>query len=172
MPPENLGKYCHFHRMPCQRGMTVFHLLDRGSHSYICSCCPHFPSSTNNMMTAISLVTHTAWLIYPVGPTNPIPDAWFVLKKYVLGGLDSCYWWSRGSPGASQEALVVENLPANAGDARDAGSIPGSRRSPGVENGNPFWFSCLDNLMDRGACRATVHGLQRVGHDWVNKHTQ
>ena len=60
---------------------------------------------------------------------------------------------------------MVENLPANAGDARDAGSIPGSGRSPGVENGNPFWFSCLDNLMDRGACRATVRRLQRVGHD-------
>ena len=158
--------------MPCQRGMTVFHLLDRGGHSYMCSCCPHFPTSTNNTMPAVSLVTHTAWLIHPVGPTNPVPDAWFVLKKPVLGGLDSRYWWSRGSPGASQVAPVVENLPASARDARDTGSIPGSGRSLGVENGNPFWFSCLDNLMDRGACKATVHGLQRVGHNWVNKHTQ
>ena len=41
---------------------------------------------------------------------------------------------------------MVENLPANAGDARDTGSIPGSGRSPGVENGNPFWYSCLRTI--------------------------
>ena len=44
--------------------------------------------------------------------------------------------------GASQVALVVENLPANAGDVRDAGSIPGSGRSPGRGNGNPLQYSC------------------------------
>ena len=41
---------------------------------------------------------------------------------------------------------VVKNPPANAGDAREAGSIPG--RSPGVGNGNPLWYSCLENSMD------------------------
>ena len=50
---------------------------------------------------------------------------------------------------------AVKNPPAN---ARDAGSIPGSGRSPGEGNGNPFQYSCLGNSMDRGACRATVHG--------------
>ena len=49
---------------------------------------------------------------------------------------------------------IVENLPA--GDARDVGSIPESRRSPGVGNGNPLQYSCLENFMDRGACWATV----------------
>ena len=43
--------------------------------------------------------------------------------------------------------LVVKNLPANAGDVRDAGSIPGAGRSPGVVYGNPFQYSCLENLM-------------------------
>ena len=51
-----------------------------------------------------------------------------------------------GFPGGS----VVKNPPANAGDARDAGSIPGSERSPGVGNGNPLQYSCLENPMDRG----------------------
>ena len=46
---------------------------------------------------------------------------------------------------------VVKNLPANTGDTRDAGSIPGSRRSPGTGNGNPLQYSCLENTMDRGA---------------------
>ena len=63
-------------------------------------------------MTVVSLVTHTAWLTQPVGPPSPIPDVWFVLKKCMLGGLDSHYWSSRGSPGASQGALAGENLPA------------------------------------------------------------
>ena len=53
---------------------------------------------------------------------------------------------------------MVKNLPANAGDL---GSIPGLGRSPGVENGNPLQYSCLENSTDRGACRATVHGAAK-----------
>ena len=60
---------------------------------------------------------------------------------------------------ASQVALVVRNLPANAGDVRDAGSIPGWGRSPGGGHGNPLQSSCLENSMDRGAWQATVHGI-------------
>ena len=55
-------------------------------------------------------------------------------------------------------ALVVKNPPANAGDARDVGSIPGSGRSPGGGHGNLLQYSCLKNPMDRGAWQATVHG--------------
>ena len=58
---------------------------------------------------------------------------------------------------ASQVVLVVENLPANAGDIRYAVLIPGSGRSPGERNGNPLQYSCLENSMDRGAWWATVH---------------
>ena len=46
---------------------------------------------------------------------------------------------------------MVKNRPANAGDTGDVGSIPGSVRSPGGGNGNPLQYSCLENLMDRGA---------------------
>ena len=62
---------------------------------------------------------------------------------------------------ASQVGLVVKNPPANAGDVRDSDSIPGSGRSPGKGHGNPLHCSCLENPMDRGACRTTVHGLQK-----------
>ena len=58
---------------------------------------------------------------------------------------------------ASQVALVVKNLPANAGDIRDTGLVPGSGRSPGEGHGNPFQYSSLENPMDRGAWWATVH---------------
>ena len=51
---------------------------------------------------------------------------------------------------------MVKNLPANAGDT---GLIPGSGRSPGVGNGNPLQYSCLENSMDRGAWQAPVCGV-------------
>ena len=49
--------------------------------------------------------------------------------------------------------------------AGDAGSVPGSGRSPGGGNGNPAQYSCLESPMDRGAQRAMVRGVARVGHD-------
>ena len=54
-------------------------------------------------------------------------------------------------------ALVVKNLPASAEDLGDAGSIPGSGKSPGGGHGDPLQYSCLENPVDRGAWRATVH---------------
>ena len=48
-------------------------------------------------------------------------------------------------------------------NAGDLGSVPGVRRSPGGGNGNPLWYSCLENPMDRGAWRATIHVVTRVG---------
>ena len=62
---------------------------------------------------------------------------------------------------ASQVALGVKNSPANAGDTRDWGSIPGLGRSLGGGHGNPLQCSCLENPMDRGAWRATVHGVAK-----------
>ena len=54
-------------------------------------------------------------------------------------------------------ALVIKNAPTNAGDIRDIGSIPGSRRFPGEGNGDPLQYSCMENLIDSGAWWATVH---------------
>ena len=53
---------------------------------------------------------------------------------------------------------MFKNLPANAGDIRDVGSIAGSGRSPGGGHGNTLQYSSLGNLMNRGAWRAMVHG--------------
>ena len=60
-----------------------------------------------------------------------------------------------GLPGG----VVVKNTSANAGNARDSGSIPGLGRSPGEGNGNPLRSSCLGNPTGRGAWWATVHGV-------------
>ena len=56
---------------------------------------------------------------------------------------------------------MVKNLPANAGDIIDEGSVPGLGRSPGEGNGYPLQYSCLENFMDRGARRATVSEITK-----------
>ena len=56
---------------------------------------------------------------------------------------------------------MVKNLPACAGDTGDLGSIPGSGRSPGGAQNNPFQYSCLENPMERGIGWATVHGIAK-----------
>ena len=61
--------------------------------------------------------------------------------------------------------LVLKNLPANTGDIRTAGLIPGSVRSPRGGHGNPLQYSCLENPMDRGPGELQSIELQRVGHD-------
>ena len=63
---------------------------------------------------------------------------------------------------ASEVLLVVKNLPANAGDTSDVGSISGLGRSPGVGNGDQLQYSCLENSMDRGTWWTTVHGVTKV----------
>ena len=66
--------------------------------------------------------------------------------------------------GASQVALVVKNPPANTGDIRDMGSIPGLKRSPGGGQGSPLQYSCLENPMDRGVWWATIY---EVAKSWT-----
>ena len=62
-----------------------------------------------------------------------------------------------GFPGGS----IVKNPPANAGDVGDVGSIPGSRRSLGVENDNPLQYSCLENSTDKACRQAIVYGVAK-----------
>ena len=69
-------------------------------------------------------------------------------------------------PSKNKVTLVVKNLPANVGDIRDAGSIPGSRRSPGRGNDNKLQYSCLENPIDRGPWWATIH---RITESDMNK---
>ena len=89
-----------------------------------------------------SVLNNTELLSYSSGVQKPDMD---------LTGLKSRASWT------SQAALVVKSPPANAGDIRDVGSIPGSGRSPGGGHSSPLQYSCLENPMDRGAWQATVH---------------
>ena len=73
--------------------------------------------------------------------------------------------------GASQVVLVVRNPPTNARDIRDTGSIPGLGGSPGEGHGSPLQYSCLENPMDRGYWRDTVHGVAKSGTTQATIHT-
>ena len=85
------------------------------------------------------------------------------LSPFLLGGSAQilsvhillCFTLLLGFPGDTG----VKNLLANAGDARDAGFILGSGRFPGEGNGNPLQYSCLENPMDRGTRKDTVHRI-------------
>ena len=76
----------------------------------------------------------------------------------------------RGSP----DGLVVKNPPANAGDTRDAGSVPESGRTPAGGYGSPLQYSRLENPMDRGAWWATVHSVpqSQTRLKWPSRHTE
>ena len=87
------------------------------------------------------------WLIYTIR---------YNFKKEI-----DLYSDRKGFPGGS----VVKNLPANAEDAGNLGSIPESGRSPEEGHGNPLHYSCLGNPMDRGTWQAIVHRVTRVRHN-------
>jgi len=92
--------------------------------------------------------------------TCPITKAWSVSEGNRERAMSHCR--NKNNPlvlWVSQVMQVVKNPPANAGDLRDSGSTPGSGRSPGGGHRNPLQYSCLENPMDRGAWRATVHSV-------------
>ena len=81
-------------------------------------------------------------------------------------------WFNVMIQRASQVVLVLKNLLANAGDVRDASSIPGLGRSPGGGHDNPNQYSCLENPMDRGALWAMVYRVpkSRTQLKWLSMH--
>ena len=103
----------------------------------------------------------------------------------VFHGENTAIWWTCRAliffffpdtvwVGAPRWCSVVQKPRANAGDERDTGSVPGSGRSPGEGNGNSLQCSCLENSMDRGAWRATVHGVTEsdaIERLWLSTHT-
>ena len=88
---------------------------------------------------------------------NCMTEVCVVNHSTVLSAQSSEY----GFPGG----IVEKSLPTNAGDTRDAGSIPGSGRSPGVGSGNPLQYLCLGNPTDGRVCWLQSMALQRFGHD-------
>ena len=94
---------------------------------------------------------------------------------YIFQGIQDCTAPSHGDPQVRNQRFYILLLrygivygsvgKQSACNVGDPGSIPRSGRSPGEGNGNPLQYSCLEDPMDRGAWRATVHGVARVEHD-------
>ena len=110
------------------------------------------------------------WLCDPMDHGPPGSSVHGILQvrtlEWVAISFSSDKVWSEGKGlisriWASQVALVVKKLPANAGNVRTAGSIPRSRRSPGGGHGNSLKYSCLENPMDRGAWKAAVYRVPK-----------
>ena len=96
------------------------------------------------------------FIIFPILPLSS--HVTFSLLSAPSGGSDRNWWGYRGGGSDAKESAC------NAGGL---GLMPGSGRSPGEGNGNPFQYSCLENSMGRGAWRDTVHGVTRVRHKWA-----
>ena len=96
------------------------------------------------------LLRRAAVFHYPTLNLMLLTLNFLIVDFWVLSLVFALPWW-----------FVVKNSPANARDTRDIGLIPGSGRSPGVGNDNPLQYSCLENSLDRGAWRATVHGVAK-----------
>ena len=98
--------------------------------------------------------------------------AWRIPGK---GSLVGCRLWGRTESDTTEATQQQQGIPhssvgkESACNAGELDSIPGSGRSPGEGNGNPLQYSCLENLMDRGAWQATGHGAARVGHNLATK---
>ena len=108
----------------------------------------------------------------------------WVLKKWVGDHIEGflsksfcfSFWVSlvlnyMGFPGGSDGKESACNAKEPVCNAGDLGLIPGSGGSPGGGHGNPLQYSCLENRMDRGAWRATVHGVAKVGHESATKYS-
>jgi len=109
---------------------------------------------------------------------------WYLVVLYLVRRLLACfpgwqltnvinqYLWDLSPPRASQVALVVKNLPVNAGDILDGGFSPWLGRSPGGGHSNPLQYSCLENTMDRGNWWATVHWVTKsqTWLKWLSMH--
>ena len=117
---------------------------------------PGFPV-VHYLLESAQIQVH--WVGDAIQPSHPLlfpsPPA-LNLSQQVWGSLRITHH-SRGFPGGS----VIKNLAVNAGDTGDVGSILGMERSPGVGNGNPFHYSCLESFMDRRAWRVSVCGVAK-----------
>ena len=110
----------------------------------------------------VSLIILKRSLVFPILLFSSISLHWSLRKAflYLLAILwNSAFRWEYLS--FSQVPLMIKNPPANAGDIRDAGSIPGLGRSPGGGHGKPLLYSCLENPIGRGNWQAMIHRIAK-----------
>ena len=149
------------------QGFPFFHMLANTCYLSYFRWYPLIGSLLNGLSTTTMF---NSWAFLAEAGFASASVAWVLLWEEVLARTWVCSWthqkagagitWHEWhiptSVRPSQVVLVVKNLPANVGDRRDLGLIPGSGRSPGGGQGNPLQYSCLGKPKDRGAWQATV----------------
>ena len=150
-PGRSTGEGCHC----LLRGYMVticFHLL-RNSPTIFQSDCTILHSQIQFPCILLMLVTQHLLSVFFI--LTILADVrWYLVVLISICLINNDI---EGFPGGA----VVKNLPPNAGDTRESGSIPGLGRSPSVGNGNPLQYSCLENSKDRGAWQAIVHRVTK-----------
>ena len=153
----------------------------RAGHALrLCQLARATTAGNEQMLSPWPLLTTATWKILPRGREGvslvaqwwrtclPMQETWVwplgwegPLAKEMTTHSSIRAWRIPWTEEPAQVVLVVKKLPANAGDVKDTGSIPGSERSPGEGNGNPLQYSCLENYTDKGVWPATIHGLAK-----------
>ena len=140
----------------------------------------HFHQQTTLLWASALLVIWGQFCILSlflcVSLVNAFSSMYVSVYPYLPDHLNILIRWLKVSMWALQAVLVVKNPPANAGDIRVAGLVPGLGRSPGGGHGNPSQYSCLENPMDRRPWQATVHGvavsrMRLSAHTHTHAHT-
>ena len=132
----------------------------------VCTLCQNILFPVITFLPCISCEMK-CFLLYALPVNKPFPNANFWPQGKQIQLFGSHQLQPSLKIGASHVALVVKNSPANAWYLRNLGSIPGSERSPGEENGNPLQYSCLENPMDIGARWLYSVGSKRDTRTWV-----
>ena len=138
-PGKNTGVGCHF----------LLQCMKVKSESQVAQSCPTLSNSMD-----CSLPGSSVHGIFQARVLEWGAIAFSQLKEYFLK-FNQCQLWD------FSDGAIVNNLPSNAGDIRDTGSVSGSEGSPGKGHGNPLQYSCLENSMDRGAWWVIVHGVAK-----------
>ena len=148
----------------CAHGRDIHLGLLRLVHSFH-ACLPNHPGiPIPDFATCLRLKKQSP-LVYPANSIS---------KTFRICFLDVQWGDVRWEVGLPRVALVAKSPPANAGDLRNPGLIPGLGRAPGGEHGNPLQYSCLENPIDRRAWWAMVHRIaqSQTGLKWLSTHTR
>ena len=140
LPSPGLHGYCMFHLL--RNSPTIFQSDCTILHSQIQFPCILLMLVTQHLLSVFFILTILADV------------RWYLVVLISICLINNDI---EGFPGGA----VVKNLPPNAGDTRESGSIPGLGRSPSVGNGNPLQYSCLENSKDRGAWQAIVRRVTK-----------